>query len=230
MTLMKIQPLPCRTFPRYGGRSFLFLIFSGKNTSFVVIAVAMLWFLPWQKSTAGEAPSNIAVLDSLTQVAARQLCGADFGRDSLDISLQHHAAAWLVAARITEHCPKIRLKIHAEHSALYSAGTLGITSFGVRYERLPDSNDSLRRICTVAFAGTFTRPSGELAALPATTAIRADIIAESDVTAAESGGYDFSRAAVPPPQGGFISEILEPLVIVSTAALTVLLLFSVRSQ
>lgn len=209
----------------YGGRAML-LVSSGKITSFMCILVAMLVLAAAQNSTAEEVRTNFTILDSLTKAAIQQLCAASgVESDSIVCSVKEHAAEWLVTARLAEYCPKIHLRAPTP-----STGTLGITSFGVRYERLTAYDDSLRRICTVAFAGTFIRKSGELAAFPATTVSHADIIAISDITSAESGGYDFSRGAIPQRDSGFMKDIIEPLVIVSTAALTVLLLFTVRSQ
>ncbi len=204
----------------------LLLTSSGKNTLFACIVIAMLWVAAAQESIAGDVRSNFTILDSLTQTAARQLCATlTVQGDSIVCSIKEHPAGWLVTARLAEYCPKIHLR-----TPTVSTGTLGITSFGVRYERLSEYDDSLRRICAVAFAGTFIRQSGEVTAFPATTITHSDVIALSDVTSAEAGGYDFSRGAIPARESGFMSDIVEPLVIISTAALTVLLLFTVRSQ
>lgn len=174
------------------------------------------------RAWAGETPTNLVVLDSLARVAAGQVCAA-LPADGAAVSLREHRAAWLVRARLAERCPKAQRQGD-------SSGSVGVTAFGVRYERLPDADDSLRRICTVALAGTYPAADGTVAALPDIFAAHEDVIAERDIAALEADGYDFARGILPPPPGSFIRDVIEPLTVVGAAALTVLLLFTVRSQ
>ncbi|MCC6845407.1 MAG: hypothetical protein LC116_02320 [Bacteroidetes bacterium] len=167
--------------------------------------------------------SNFTILDSLTRIAAERICAV--AGNNTTITVKEHNAAWLLRTRLAESCTNFRLSQSDTASCV-----VGFTMFGIQYERLPDATDSLRRTCKVAVAGTYIRTDGISASLSSNMYSYRDTIGASDVATAEFGGYDFTRAAVPPAPSSLFYDIIEPFTIITTAALTVLLLFSVRSQ
>lgn len=174
-------------------------------------------------NVSAQISTNFTILDSLTHIVAERICAV--AGNSITVNIKEHNATWLLRTKLVEVCPNSRYSQSDTASCV-----VGFSTFGVHYERLSDADDSLRRICAAAVTGTYINSDGTLSVLPSNIYSYQDIIAESDVVRAESGSYDFTRAAVPPPPYRFLRDIVEPFVVITTAALTVFLLFSVRSQ
>lgn len=105
-----------------------------------------------------------------------------------------------------------------------------IADLAIRYFRYSESQDSLVREAQILTKGIVQTPTEPMSPLPVCTKILRDTIARADILAIENPGYSFTKAIVPEPEKGLLSEIAEPLVLFTVAAISVLLLFSIRSQ
>ncbi len=187
------------------------------------LSIAYLIFLASLFAASAENKTNFAVLDSLIRETALKICWTT--GDNSSIYITNHNAAWLLRVRLAEECKGVLLT-HLDTASI----TIGFAEFGVRYERLKESDDSLLRICTVAIAESSIDKSGRLTNISIAPQMYHDIIAEKDVVLIENGGYDFARAAIPPLPSSFFHEIIEPITVVAVAAITVFLLFTIRTQ
>jgi hypothetical protein len=61
--------------------------------------------------------------------------------------------------------------------------------------------------------------------------VRRDTVGADETPLLEASGYDFAKGVLPPrPSGGIWKKIVEPAVVLGAAVVTVILLFTVRSQ
>ncbi|MBS1538567.1 MAG: hypothetical protein JST20_12555 [Bacteroidetes bacterium] len=178
---------------------------------------------------AGSFPqSNFAIIDSLSKAAAHSI--TTFLRiqavDTCDVSISPHSAEFVILQNIisskditfTKENPTSKNKIE-----------LQIQDCAVRYFLYNESSDSLIREGQISAKGILNK-SGVLMEIPQFTAVIRDTIAQNDVKFIEIPQYSFTKAPIPEKPKGFFTEVAEPLLFITAAAVTVLLLFTVRSQ
>ncbi|MCS7000734.1 MAG: hypothetical protein RML15_05540 [Bacteroidota bacterium] len=163
---------------------------------------------------AAQVQTNFFLLDSLAQRSVAAFV-AMFSCDSVVVVPPTSAAHWLIVEKLLAHGIPVRP---------IAPCTLAIADCAVRYGLHPSSRDSLQRTVTVEL---------RTMALDTTQRIRfvhQDVLARSDVAAAELPRSDLTTSPVPPPPRSLWDDILEPVIIVASVATTLLLLFTVRSR
>jgi hypothetical protein len=109
---------------------------------------------------------------------------------------------------------------------------LGVTQSGVLYQNARrtwflGSQQVDRRVHLTVRAKVVERTSGVVLAARETTLSSTDTVYVSDVDALETPGIPATRGALPSP--GVFSSLVEPVVLVGSIAVAIVLLFSVRS-
>lgn len=100
---------------------------------------------------------------------------------------------------------------------------------GVEYQNYSESSDSLNRIITYQVKGNFS--NGDiLLVIPEANFTFKDIISRYDLEILENKQLDFARGIIPNPNRNFFERVVEPIAIIATAALTVFLLFTLRTN
>lgn len=190
------------------------------------LCLCLLAFLsPLRCQTSAD---NIAVLDSLARLGADAL--------ARDIALHNYSDLRIV---LSEHPAAARLRHSiADRTAIpvVSAGAsdnasllhLYIADYAVRYF-LHDDGDSLVREGRLRLHSDLLTGAASVPFPDYDFAVR-DTIDRATLPFLESAQYDYARAPVPEQPSGFYSNVAEPLIVVSAALITVLLLFTVRSQ
>lgn len=182
----------------------------------------------------GTSPENITLLDSAARRCADILAGDVASRsltDFLIVISQHPAAERLrqhVLASTTSPVSIAQTTSHIDHKLTML--DLYIADYAVRYSLHEASADSLVRDVHLAVNTTLTVPGGSNLPFPDYEIVLNDTVARTDVPFIESRQYIYAQAPVPDRPAGFYSDIVEPLIIVSSAIITVILLFTVRSQ
>ena len=105
-----------------------------------------------------------------------------------------------------------------------------IRDIAVRYFRYTESQDSLIREAQILVRGIVASKNEALRSLPEIGYLSRDTISRTDIRNVENPGYVYTKSPVPDPERSLLSEIAEPLGIIAVAAISVLLLFSIRSQ
>jgi hypothetical protein len=123
-----------------------------------------------------------------------------------------------------------------ENQTLY---VFRIMECDIHYGQYKPHSDSIIRLCNMV-VDIYERTSngGSMEAGSYTTEgfvkhfshHHTDTIARAIVPMIETKQYAFTYAPLPPRQNALLEEIVEPLIIIASAAATILLLFSVRSQ
>jgi hypothetical protein len=112
----------------------------------------------------------------------------------------------------------------------YTLLTTRLTDCAVRYFRCDHDDNFLTREVSIILTATLERSDGEIIPLPRITASVRDTIARRVVSTLESRNYDFTTGSVPEPVDAFWSTVLEPVIVVGSAIITLILLFTVRTQ
>ncbi len=182
---------------------------------------------------AAAPTANFVVLDSLVNLSAAHIAGqiAAEGTTSLRYSIQEHPADWLLEQHLIEQNSELRFLT----TAVAAEGPtpqldLRIRHLAANYSLHEASADSLIRELRVSVSGSLASTDGSVRPLPPFQASVHDVIARADVQLVESRQYQFANAPQPAIPDDFVSDFLEPLVYVSAAVVTVVLLFTVRSQ
>lgn len=176
----------------------------------------------------GTSKSNYETLSELARASA-QATGRYMSEKRIDTSgvmISDHPANVLIRNELVA-LQGIHFSMNNTKSTRLE---IEIADFAIRYFRYSESQDSLIREAQILIKGILQTPTEPMRPLPAFTKILRDTIARADIATVENPGYIFTKALVPEQEKGLLSEIAEPLVLFTVAAISVLLLFSIRSQ
>ncbi len=162
---------------------------------------------------------NIALLDSLVGLFSAAIVHDVVPDNHVRIAFSDHPAA-----------DRLRRVPFASRTSQSDTAALRyyVADFGIRYFLYDNDADSLVREASLWLSAE--APTLSQKKLPDYNLKLRDTIARSDLPFVESNQFDFARAPVPDKPSDFYSDIAEPLVVVSAAVITILLLFTVRSQ
>jgi hypothetical protein len=146
--------------------------------------------------------------------------------DSAALSVSPHSAAWLVKQELVS---SESIRFFEENSTQKYRLEVQIQDCAVRYFLTNDSSDSLVREGQILTKG-IVHAFGSLIPIPQFSAVYRDTIARNDVALVEIPSYPFTKPPIPERSKGLLSEIAEPVLLIAAAAITVILLFTVRSQ
>lgn len=181
-----------------------------------------------QSASAGIPRNNYAVLETMVRECA-QVSGAFLkgqGIDTCGIHFSEHPAVALLRNAFVALPHIYFLTNDSKRREL----EIEIADCAVRYFRYSDAPDSVIREVQVQMRGVLHRPGAVMQSLPEFQRISRDTVSRADIPLLENPGYSYTKSIVPEPEKGFLSEIAEPVVLIAVAAISVLLLFSIRSQ
>ncbi len=169
-----------------------------------------------------ELPTNMQLLDSLTSKVPAEIKAEFPELTELSLDFNEHPNAWYVEQKIVNS----GLFTVKEKDSIPKLSIL-LSEFGVKYIRI--SSDSLERQIHIKYEAVLydngiTKPHIGM------DLIVKDRFSEKDLAIIESSPYPFSRSPVPEQKTTWIDEALEPVILVGSAALTVILFFTVRSN
>ncbi|MFP4526957.1 MAG: hypothetical protein ACLFQX_00290 [Candidatus Kapaibacterium sp.] len=173
------------------------------------------------------------VIDSLMRDNARLMAGniMDQKVDSCVIDIQDHPAKWLLRRHLISEAVESNLNIYNQKSEHPRLPTLEaqILHISVRFENIPEDGGRVKRIISLITTGTIVFPDRNYA-LPAYNHGHIDTLARERAAEANDAAYDFAKGSVPDAPETFWDTYLVPVIVVGSAAATVLLLFTVRSK
>ncbi len=173
-------------------------------------------------SLFAETPTNMQLLDSLTSELPKNI-KADFADVSeVKLDFNKHPNAWFIEQKIVNS----KLFKIVDSDSVPKLSVL-LSEFGVRYTRL--NNDSLEREVKIKYEAVLY-DNGITKPHDGKEYIFRDSVAEKDLAIIESSAYPFSKSPVPEQNKSWLDEALEPAILVGSAALTVILFFTVRSN
>ncbi|MBU3699331.1 MAG: hypothetical protein FGM33_04870 [Candidatus Kapabacteria bacterium] len=174
---------------------------------------------------AGDPPHTIDVIEaSVRDLADTMIARCDYAQgDAVPIRVADHPdASWvrsLVLRRFQER--GLQTTTDADERA---ALNIVIEDASTRYSAMPD-RDSVERTIVVKLTSTCR---GRMAALPTIT--QRTTLTRQKVDAFQSRQHQAAHGVVPDAANSVWDDVLEPLIYVAAAAVTVVLLFTVRTQ
>lgn len=200
----------------------------------LLFSVAMSGLLWSPAIKCSEMPArNLDLIDSLVLGGVYQVYEQlqNLGFKSYNVDFGAHPADWLVEQHLFREVDgaDIRLlrKPRTDTNALLQ---LHIRHLGPTYSLYDPHSDSLIREVSLDLRAQIQYGNGKINVLSIAAESSVDTIARSELVFLESKQHSFANAPVPEAPTGVFTEIVEPLVMVSAAILTVVLLFTVRSQ
>lgn len=174
--------------------------------------------------------TNFAVLDSLSRFAADSVLKRlnNLHNKEFQVDFGKHPASWMVEQYLVNKALEQGKKFFSEADRKLSKLSINIKEAGVRYDRVKN-NDSLKRELFFIISLSMERDNGILYGLPQISIKYEDIICRDDLPYLESSPYPFAKGKIPEPESSFFDKIAEPVIFISTAIITIALLFSVRS-
>ncbi len=147
--------------------------------------------------------------------------------DSICARTAEHPAAWVLESGLAAaaEARSIRL-VRCESPGV----SVAVTSIGVAYAAT-DNEDVLERTATIEAVVLVDGSPASSRVTRALRATRRDTIPAAALPVVEAAGYEFTRGTPPPPAPtGFWATVVEPAVVVGSAVVMTILLFTVRSQ
>jgi hypothetical protein len=177
---------------------------------------------------------NFNILDTLSSRAVKDFCNYIKSKqiDTACIKITPHPAKWLILNKIISEGKNYKLQFLDADSTRHHNETLleiSIKDLSVKYS-LYTEKDSLFRDINVIICGNIKYNNGTLETIPNIIKTYNDKISINDIDYIKSNQYDFANSQVPPVERTFFEEVAEPIILVASAAVTVLLLFTVRSK
>ncbi len=197
-----------------------------KSAAIIFLVAACLLF-PFKNFLSAQTPvtTNFQILDALAKRASDSIetllkngniSGAAF-------TAEPHPALWLLKTHLAENG---NFTFTGDSAFKNSRSEVFLKDFSVRYFPYADEPDSLIRTAQIILSGTTN--SGFT--IPEISFKSNDIIARGDLQFIEEAQYPFATAPVPQRGMSFWEEYAEPLIFISAAVITLVLLFTVRSQ
>ncbi len=192
--------------------------------------------MPGRPLDGSELPTdNVTELRMALNRLGDSLLGHFQRGDSIALEVVAPDGAWLVMQELVDAAERRGVMVLPVGSVGVPSLTASVGALAVRYGRTSEP-DSLERVVTVSLNAVVPTgragPSekGYLVSRLFSTS-QTDTVAVADTSFIESGGFAFSHGRPPDvASGGFWSRIVEPVVVIGSAAIMVILLFSVRSQ
>lgn len=183
---------------------------------------------------AFETPQTIEnTLDVVTREVSRQLAeivdslpAADSGQQQLTLIVAGHPDhSWLEtkALQAFEKRSDVELVSGSANRSL----EIVVSDLSTRYSNL-GSNDSVERVITVALEGLYKEKKPRRIQ-PRTAVIRTSCL-RSEAMLHQNSTLTSTQAMMPETDKSVFEEIIEPVIFVAAAVLTVVLAFSIRSK
>ena len=173
--------------------------------------------------------TNIDILDSMISNYSKEISKQLKSKEIKKAVLQanSHSASELVYKHILANSNGIEFSFKKDSSQILVNNI--ITKANVRYENYPNNNDSVYRIIEVDISTIITDENGKAESINPQPQTFRELISREDIKFIDSKEFTFTTAEVPERKLTFYEKIAEPLIIVTTAILTVVLLFTIRS-
>lgn len=173
-------------------------------------------------------PTNYQIIDSLASEYARKIASEvkTQGLSGVNLKISSHKLAKFSEMHFIEHLSNSDIKISDE--AGIAALEVNLGEVIVRYLQHEDSDSLMREI--LYNCSSILNTGNSTTMLSKFDKRYSDIIGRDEVATIQNFSFPFTLADVPEPNLSLFDKIIKPVVYITTAAITVLLLFTVRSN
>ncbi len=198
--------------------------------SILLIALVHLNSFIWAK----ELPTrNIDVFDSLLYSYANDIAGfiSQNNFKSIDIIMNSHQAENFLKRNLVQALAEKSIEVYqfnanSKNSILL---VLDVKEITIVYEAHNDGKKIIRKF-NVAIAGYFKDENEKLTIIPDFNKSYTDLIIRDKIDYVENSPFDFAKSQIPEKPEGLFKKIIEPTIIIGSALITLILLFTIRSN
>ncbi len=172
--------------------------------------------------------TNYQVIDSFSVVLAAEISSEvkELSIKSLKYAINEHAVNSLVEINIIESLSRNDISVNIGESQ--SILNINIGEVKVIYD-LHSDNDSLYRKITFKAKATLGHNEKTFIIANRQDSFN-DVVARANIPVYEDKSFAFTQGSVPEPKLSLFDKIIKPAVYITTAAVVILLLFTVRSN
>lgn len=196
-----------------------------------ILATALI-FVMGSQLFATELSNNFAIIDSLVCVQSHlfsKYC-KNHNYKRIKLNVNGSSGSSFVEDRLMKaiNQDSLLLSLSNTGSGLFK---INIINIGVRYGWADNDYTKIKRTITsdIAFY-EYNNDSSKICPINIAIQEYSDTLSSAYVDFIQSGDYDFAKSTLPPKNKSFLDEIIEPVLVVGSVVLTVILLFSVRSK
>ncbi len=103
-------------------------------------------------------------------------------------------------------------------------------SIVLTYKNDKDDSDSLIRHIEFQWSGAINQKNGKMIPVNLKSSVFEDKISREEAATYNKSSYDFAKSGIPQKPSSFWKDIVQPVAIIGAAVVTVVLLFSMRSN
>lgn len=190
--------------------------------------LSVFFFAAHLFATADIRPTNYQIIDSYVSEYATLITEElqTQGKSKIQLKVNSHQLAKITDMHFIEKLSDKNIDIVDELELNKLEVNLG--EIAVRY-LLHDDKDSLKRII-IFNCSSLIRDDKSTKFLSKFEREYSDNIGRDEISTLQNASFAFTTANVPDPKLSFFDKLIKPAVYITTAAITVLLLFTVRSN
>lgn len=186
------------------------------------------------KIDAKEPPlRNIDIIDSLLYDYATQLAQflADNNIKSIDINLNSHPAENFLKRNIIQAFAEKGIEVYQfnHDNKDRESLTLNVKEVAVKYQA-NSKNEQVNRIFYISISGFIRDKEQKLLSIPDFSNKFVDSVNWKDLDEVENSPFDFAKSPRPERKESIFKKIAEPVIIIGSALITLILLFTIRSN
>lgn len=173
--------------------------------------------------------TNSQIIDSLFEKAAVKI--SDFLKnkgDSINLNIINNSAASILKQKLAQHCKNKLFDVDSFKNNHLAYLEIIISDLSLKYENISD--DKIRRKITLKINTLFKNSNNLLESLPEIEIDFKDTVSRDSINLIDNQNYNIAHSKIPEQPKTFFQKILEPAIVVGSAAITVLLLFKIRSN
>ncbi len=200
----------------------------------VIISIYIFILLSNSALSLNRIKTNFEVLDSLVAGYVEFIIKEfeNYGSDKLAIILTKHSAEWLFRKHLLER-QKNKLLIFSDDSSFNTSSLkleIWINKLIVIFDVKDDDSEIIVREALIDVSTGLTNADGISLNLERYRNIYRDSISVNEIDKVQDGQYDFAKVKLPERERTLFEKIIEPAIVITAAAITTLLLFTVRTK
>lgn len=201
------------------------------NVNAKILCIFLLMLISSIELSAVEIPNNFSLLDSLVSRQSRNF--SDYCKKNnlskIKLTVNGNMGTGFVEDRIMKAINANSILLTSSDSGTISF-KVNIVNLGVKYEWANSEYSKIKRIISsdITFSESKNKDAFNLINIKSSENI--DTLDTDYFDYVQSGDNDFAKSKLPPKNESFLDEVIEPVIVVGSVILTVVLLFSVRSN
>ncbi|OGU15584.1 MAG: hypothetical protein A2X61_03240 [Ignavibacteria bacterium GWB2_35_12] len=176
--------------------------------------------------------TNFEIIDSLLNNYTDKFCNNQFLQkgEIIRLEITSHPARWLLMDKLLRELAHDSCAISNDSTKNVSCSyEININNILVKYLKNNLSQDSLDREIVVHISASRLN-NDKIVPLEEFKSSFTDRIARDNVVSVDSKQYDFASSPVPLREKTFFEEIVQPVILIASTVVAVVLLFTVRSN